>query len=338
MPTNAQLAIGLSGYSFPFVCGFLQREGKPAHDSPMDAFGLIDLAAKHNLSSVEFPLSLLPDTKDATIKRLRGKLDKHQLGVVIDTPVIDIDLLRESLPLAKRCGARVVRAMMSGFLEGARAIHIPDWTAHMRDTQQRIAAIYPLLEEHNLLFAIENHQDATAQDLAILCELGGERIGITFDVVNPLAVGETPDEFLSRCAKKIFNVHIKDYAIYPSESGYRLVRAAIGEGVIDWRLMFNKLHETAPIAIWHIELAAQNARHIRLFDEDWWRGYPPKTTRELLPLLKMVAQHARPRGEAWQTLWERSATKSIIARGEMADFERTMRFLKQNTEVRIGQM
>jgi hypothetical protein len=75
-----------------------------------------------------------------------------------------------------------------------------------------------------------------------------------------------------------------------------------------------------------------------LFDEDWWRGYPPKTTRELLPLLKMVAQHARPRGEAWQTLWERSATKSIIARGEMADFERTMRFLKQNTEVRIGQM
>jgi 3-oxoisoapionate decarboxylase len=317
---------GLASYSFPFTCGFAKRDGH-AIATPMDAWALIDLADRHGLHGIEIPFfQLLPDLAPATIDKLADTLRSRGMSFTLDTAVLDVAALQQVLPLAARAGAKTVRAMLSGFLEGARAVHVPNWSAHVYEAIQKLWAIYPLLEQHDLRLGIENHQDATADDLLALCAVG-PRIGITFDVVNPLAVGETPLEFVRKAGPRIFNVHIKDYTIHPSPSGYRLVRAVPGQGVIDWRAMVAQIRAVAPAASFNIELAAIYARHIRLFEDDWWVGYPPRTAAELLPTLRFVAGQQRPTGEDWRTPMERGDDFDTCERYERDQLDQTVAHL-----------
>jgi sugar phosphate isomerase/epimerase len=320
---------GVAAYSFPCSCGFLRRDGQPAVASPLGAQGLIDLALQHGLRGIEIPLTgTLPDQDDATIDRLRDTLADAGLTLVVDSGIVDVEALRALLPKAARAGALLVRATISGILEGARGGVPGGWDAHLAEIRSRIVALRPDLERHGLTLALENHQDATSDDLLALCEAGGERVGITFDVVNPLAVGEEPFVFARRLGPYIRNVHLKDYQVTATPSGYRLVRCALGEGVIDWAAMGALLAEVAPGAPQHIELAALFARHIRIFEDDWLAGFPPRDARELAPALRMLARNARPDSDPWQSPWERDAPGEEVAAWEREQFERSVAHLR----------
>lgn len=294
----------------------------------MNGLDLVELAAQHGMASVEFPLSILPDHTEAGMERFGALLRAKGMAYVLDLPVLDVERARAWLPLAKRAGARIARCVVSSFLEGARAVYAPDWNGHMREMIAKLLAVRPLLDELDMVLAIENHQDVNSDDLLALCQAGGSRVGVTLDVVNPLAVAEEPYEFARRLGARIFNVHIKDYTIHPTLSGYNLVRASIGEGCIDWRAMLTLLREIAPGAAWHIELAALNARHIRLYEDQWWRGYPPRDIRAMLPLFRFLARHMQPADAPWQTPWERGASADECERYERDQLERTVRYLK----------
>jgi 3-oxoisoapionate decarboxylase len=325
----SRIPIGVASYSFPFSCGWAKRDGRPTFPQPIRAPGLIALAIEHGLSSIEIPLiGMLPDLSNNSVDQLRESLAAAGLGLVVDTGIVDVATLREQMPAIARAGAKVFRATLSSILEGARAALPGGWDAYLAEMRRRIIELRPLLEEYDLILALENHQDATSDDLIALCQAGGERVGITFDVVNPLAVGEEPFAFARKVGSLIRNVHIKDYQIYPTESGFRLVRAAIGQGVIDWAAMLELLREVTPSATYHIELAALYGRHVRLLEDDWWNGYPPRDARELIPALRFAARHARPADEPWQTPWERDAPDQEVELYERGQFEYSVTHLR----------
>ncbi|HSH78118.1 MAG TPA: TIM barrel protein [Herpetosiphonaceae bacterium] len=324
-----RLPWGVCAYSFPASCGFLRREGDVAPTAVMDANGLIACATTYGLASVEMPLQgMLPDLTPPAVDWLREALATANLPLVVDTGVVDAATLAPLLPLAARAGARVVRAMLSTILEGARACLAGGWAAHIEEMQRRIVALRPALEAYDLVLALENHQDATSDDLLALCEAGGGRVGVTLDVANPLAVGEDPLHFARKVGRHIRNVHLKDYRVYMTASGYRLVRCALGDGVIPFGALLPLLREVAPGAHLHIELAALYARHIRLLEDDWWSGYPTRDVREVLPVLRLAAQQARPATEGWQTPWEREAPLEEIRQYERDQFNRSVRYLE----------
>ena len=141
------MAFGVSTYSFPFTCGYAREDDRRA-GPPMDAFGLIRLATEMGLSSVETPLpGMLPDLSVNTIDRFRETLTEAGLGLVVDAAVIEVETLRTLLPLAARAGAKVVRAMLSTILEGARFSLAGGWFDYMREMRRRIREVAPLLEE-----------------------------------------------------------------------------------------------------------------------------------------------------------------------------------------------
>lgn len=326
--TQPRLPIGVAAYSFPCGCGFVRRNGDVG-SPPLDAWALMRLAREHGLASVELPLAgLLADTAATTIGRLRTSLREYELELVVDTGVVDADELNIILPLAAAAGARTVRATLSTILEGARGGLLGSWEAHLDLIRKRIAAIRPSLEALGLTLALENHQDATADDLLMLCESGGERVGVTFDVVNPLAVGEDPFAFARKLGPYIRNVHLKDYRVYATPAGYRLVRCALGEGVIDWQLMLSVLDAAASGAPRQIELAALYGRHIRLLEDDWWAAYPARNVHEFVPALRLLARHARPEVAAWQTPWELGLPAEAVMAYEMDQFERSVAHLR----------
>ncbi len=323
------LVCGLSAYSFPFSAGFLQRDGMPACPQPLDFFQLVTLARQHGLSSVEAPLTLLGKLDEDTVQRAAVMLKDLQMNFVLDMGVLDVEQAQRALPIARQLGARVARCLTASFLEGARAAHAADWNRVMREMIHKILALRPLLDALDMHLAIENHQDVTSADLTALCDAGGPRVGVTLDVVNPLAVAEDPYTFAERVADRILNVLPKDYTIHPTPSGYLLVRAAIGQGVMDWVRLLSWLRQRAPNASWHIELAALEARHIRLYEEAWWRGYPPRDVRDVLPLLRFVARHAQHPAAEWRTPWERGEDADACTRYEMTQLEQSVAYLRQ---------
>lgn len=321
------MSIGLSTYSVPISCGVMRRNGVGVK-SPLDAFGLARLAAEHGLATIEIPLTgMLPELTPAAVDRLRDTLKEYGVGLVVDTGVVDKATLEQILPLAARAGATIVRAMLSSILEGARTTIPGGWDAHLAELHTRIQSVVPILEANDLVLALENHQDATSAELVDVCRTFGPHIGVTLDVANPLAVAEDILEFTATVGPYIRNVHLKDYRIYPSTSGYRLVRSALGDGVVPFPELLQLLAEVAPDAPQHIELAAHFARHIRILENEWWQGFPATDVRQVLPVLRTVAEHSRPVEELWQTAWERELSPDECGDDELAQLTQSVAYL-----------
>jgi sugar phosphate isomerase/epimerase len=354
--TQPQLPFGVASYSFPVSCGYARRKDKPNLANLMKAYELADLAAQHNLSSLEIPLdAMLPDLSHQTIDDFKSHLDQRHLKLLVDTGVVDVDNLTKLLPLAKRAGAGVVRAVVSGILEGnrnaisknsdmlssgwGRAAHgevkiaAAGWPEYLAEIRRRLVALVPLLKDLDLVLALENHQDCTSDELLAFCEVDPDRIGITLDAVNPMAVCEEPYAFANKVGPHVRDVHIKDYTVRSTPQGYRLIRAGIGQGVIDWPRLLALLHEVAPNAAYHIELAAIYARHIRVFEDEWWSSFPPRNMSEVAPALRFMQQHAVPDSVPWRTPWEEDGDDAHEAtnRYEMAQFAHSVQYLKMIT-------
>jgi sugar phosphate isomerase/epimerase len=290
---------------------------------------LLTITAEFGLSSVEFPLQMLPDLEPETLQAVRNRVESLDLTIIADSAVVDVPTLERYIPATAALGARTLRVMLSTILEGARATIAGGWDAYLDEMIARLKALRPLAEAHGVCLAPENHQDATSADLVRLCdEVGGDCIGVTLDAVNPLAVGEHPLEFAKALGPRIVNVHLKDYRIHLTPSGYRLARCVLGDGVLDVPALFTLLAEIAPDATCHIELAALQARHIRLFEDDWWKGYGPRDVRDLLPTLRLVTQHACPPDEDWRTPWERGENERALLEYELAQVGRSVEYLR----------
>ena len=323
------MLIGLSALSFSFRCGLVGRGTPRAAASPLGVDAIIALAVRAGLHSVELPLAMLSDLAPSRLVALRERLLASGLALVLDADVADVGMLETVIPVAATLGVRVLRVLASPVIEGTRAAFTTDWEAYLAEVIARLRAVRPLAEHHGVTLSIENHQDLTADDLLhIVTEVGGPCIGVTFDPVNALLVAEDPFTVLHRLAPYVRNVHLADYVAYPSHEGWRLVRCALGEGDLNLRRLLVLLAALAPDTTGHIELVSHTARHIRLFTDAWWHGYPARDIRTVLPALREFAAPPRSRDDDWRTPWERGAAEEQIARYEDQQFASSLNYLR----------
>jgi hypothetical protein len=194
--------------------------------------------------------------------------------------------------------------------------------AHARATLAREA---PKAGEAGLTVAIENHQDLGSEELVALAEEAGENVGVVLDTGNPFAVGEDPVEFTRRAASRIRHVHLKDYLAQFTADGYRLVRCAIGDGCVPLQEIAALVEQDVAASI---EPGALEARHIRLFAPDWWRGYPPREAWELGAALGRLRRRRLEDAADYRTPWERGAAGSELVAYEMEQIRRSARHLQ----------
>ncbi|NBU64967.1 MAG: sugar phosphate isomerase/epimerase [Chloroflexia bacterium] len=335
-----QNPIGLAAYSFPWRCGFAGAGTPRACPRPYDAHALLELAAYHNLATVEIPLDIIKDRTPHGLKEFRKRADSLGIAIVLDGAVIDEAMLAALIPAAAALRAPVARVMLSGMLEGARATFPGGWEAHLAKQIAVLQKMRPLAEQYNVIIAPENHQDLNSADLIRICdEVGGAHIGVTLDAVNPLAVAEDPITFAQALGHRIVNVHLKDYFFYLTNHGYLLVRSALGQGVLDLPSLFDVLATHAPTATCNIELAAINARHIRVFEPEWWQGYPTAYGLDALrPLLAFAAQHVSNARDDWRTPWERDADELALGIYEETQFTQSVAHLRTLIATTKGNM
>lgn len=303
----AHRRIGLSMYGTPYSMGLNPAAGRPA----FEAGDLIEQSTTFGLAGIEIPAALLTDRPENVGAHARA----HDLFITVDTGGTDPEALARVFELAARAGAPTVRTVVGGAkLGGDRREMAGRWQPFLADVLGKLTAATKAAEQAGVTLAVENHQDLASEELLMLCEtIDSPHFGITLDTGNPLGTGEEPIDYFRRVAPHVKNVHLKDYRIFATEAGYRLVRCALGQGVIDFPALLSILDAAVPDVSMAIELGAHEARHVRVLADDFWPEYPVRTAFQLAATLRFVQAEARPSGE-WRTPFERGeSVESIVA-------------------------
>lgn len=316
----------LTGYAVPHALGYIPLASGTPNPQPLHPLELLDRADQLGLGGIEIPLAAkvpsfegrvvdLPPVGDEIVAQLnsRGLRLIADFGILADHTGSEIvDYLR----LAHRLGARLVRAVISNLLCGDRRPVAEGWPERLSRTASRLRQALPVAEELGMCLAIENHQDASTDDMWWLAEAVSHSpaFGVTLDTGNPLATGEDPVEACRKLAPLIRHLHLKDYTIHFAPNGYRLVRCAAGEGVVDFPAILELVRAHGHEVIPGIEIAAHSARTIPWLEAGWWSTYGPRDARQLLPVLKLLWERGLPAERPYATVWELGGeTAAVVA-------------------------
>lgn len=321
---KTRIPIGLCIYGIAYTAGYVGAGTARVNPNPLTSHSFLDLAAQHGLTSVEMDFGFVSRQEDErTLFAFRDRAQELGLQIVSAGPKIDAAAFAQHLPLAAKMGAKVVRCVISGILCGDRRPlgGLAGWRRHLVATAEQLKKISQLAEELGIRIGVENHQDATTEDLLWLCnEVGSANVGITLDAGNPLAVAEDPVECAQSILPYLVHVHLKDYRMVRTSSGYRLFHCPIGAGVVNFAALF-QLFASKPGLLCHIEMAALSERHIRFLDDDYWAGHNPRQMKSMLPVLR----HWRDceTDVEWRTPWE-TGDEATLVEWEMQRLEESV--------------
>ncbi|MDE2127273.1 MAG: sugar phosphate isomerase/epimerase [Armatimonadetes bacterium] len=327
--TAATLPMVLTAFSLPLTMGWLDTIAGEANPQPADWRKLIAIARDEGLAGIEMPL------RDVDPGELRSALAEENLRIIVDigslTEAPEEQLLAD-LQTAAALGARITRTTLSRVLCGERGKLEGGWKARMDLAADRLRKLLPVAEGLGLCIAIENHQDAAVEDLLRLFDVSGQSTsyGVTLDTGNPLAVGQDPVITARQLAPVIRHLHMKDYTLHFCPEGYRLVRCAAGDGVINFRAIREALRTSEHALLPGVELAAQATRTIPMIDPAWWEEFAPRSVPQFLPVLQLLWSSGRPMLEPYGSVWERGGSAAAVAADEEALTLQSIRWFKDH--------
>jgi 3-oxoisoapionate decarboxylase len=296
--------------------------------SPRTKAGPIDVveqAVQADLEGVELPVGLL---RSGDVSETAAAVRERGLFLNVAASGYDADKLAEVIRFAGELGAGTVRTVVGGAgMGGDRRPLAGRWQEFLGQVLEGFRGAAAYAESAGIDLAVENHQDLASEELLWLCEtIDSPRFGITLDTANPLATAEEPLDFVRRVAPFVKNVHLKDYWVYLSEAGYRLVRCPLGRGITEFREMLRILAPSCPDVTMSLELGALEARHVRVFADDFWPDYPPRSAAQLAAALRVVHEHARVGGD-WRTPFEQGRSAEEIIAYEERQLSESLAFV-----------
>ncbi|MDX1932781.1 MAG: sugar phosphate isomerase/epimerase [Capsulimonadales bacterium] len=313
------LPYSLTTYGFPHRMGYLATRDGVKYPRPFSIPQLLDEVKRFDLHGIDMPL---PDPAVLPDEALIDLLAERDLRITVEfmaLPDVSEEAAATMVRRAAAVGAKVMRTLISTVLCGDRRPLPEGWEARLAVMAERLKAILPIAADLGIALAVENHQDATTDDLLLLHSMTDYHpaYGITLDTGNPLAVGEEPVQAARRLAPLIRHLHLKDYTIHYAPQGYRLVRCAAGDGVIDFPAILSAVRDNGfPYLLPGIEIAAQPTRTIPILDRGWWDGYPSTPTTDLIGALRILWEKGRPQDAPYSSAWERGENSEVVGAEE----------------------
>lgn len=316
------LITGVNPYGLTYTLG-LQGKGTPrANPNGTGLNGFVEIASEIGARSIELPEPWLNALTDSELANFGDRI--KSLGM---TPVVGSGLpngpIGQAIRPALAVGATTIRIMLTSVLCGARGALGEGWSKLVGDVRSDLGKYAAAAKKAGITLAIENHQDFGSRELVDLCEEAGPNVGICFDIANTFPVAEAPLAFAERVAPYVRHVHLKDYNVQFTDDGIRLVRCAIGDGAVPISDMVEILNEHHDSLTASLELAALDARHVKLFQPEWWDNYPQITGPELAACLAAARRNQLPDDADFRTPWE-SGQDSKISNYELRQLRRSV--------------
>jgi sugar phosphate isomerase/epimerase len=307
-----KLRTGLNPYGLTYYLG-LQARGTPrANPNPAGLEGFITLATELDARTIELWEGWLEPMDADALKALAARLQQLDMTPIISSGLLNIDI-DLCLRAAKALGARYIRVALTPILCGDRSAAGARWDELLASVDEKLGRYAPIAAEHGVTLLIENHQDFTSRELVAYCDRFGDSVRIVYDTANSFPVAEAPLDFTRVIAPYVRYLHAKDYNVQFTGEGIRLIRCPSGDGAVPFKELFAILGEHNDEMLAAIEVGALDARHVRLFTPDWWRGYAPKPAHELAACLLAAQRNRLPDQTDWRTPWERNADHELVA-------------------------
>ena len=184
----------------------------------MDIFNFITLTRELGLDGVQ--INVIPDfglhpewgTLDGNdpryLERVRTAIDEYDFYCEIDARGTTVSELAPVLQVAESLGATVVRSYI-------RYPHNVFDSAYMAAQVSEVAKVVPLLKDHGIRLAFENHEFETSTDMVEFVQAIDEPewVGLLCDIGNSMMVWEEPLSAVKSMAPYSFGVHFKDHTV-----------------------------------------------------------------------------------------------------------------------------
>ena len=204
----------------------------------------------------------------------------------------DVDRFAEDLRAAREAGVTILRTAA-----GNRRYEDFDSPEGFRkfkeDAWRSLTLAEPLLKRHGVVLAVENHKDWRVSDLLdMLKRLGSERVGVTLDTGNSIALLEDPTEVVEALAPHALSVHIKDMAVAEYEEGFLLSEVPLGEGFLDLPRIIDTCRRHNPKVRFSLEMITRDPLRVPCMTEGYWATMPDVRGRELARTTSMVRKRS----------------------------------------------
>jgi len=151
----------------------------------------------------------------------------------------------------------------------------------------------PPLRRHGVVLAVENHKDWRVPEMVeMLKRLGSERIGVTLDTGNSIALLEDPMEVVEALAPHALSIHIKDMAVREYEEGFLLSEVPLGEGILDLAKIIQNCRRHNPKVRFNLEMITRDPLRVPCLTEKYWATMGEMRGRELARAMAMVRKSA----------------------------------------------
>tara|TARA_B100000925_G_C21990562_1_gene466617 strand:- start:568 stop:1572 length:1005 start_codon:yes stop_codon:yes gene_type:complete len=315
--------ISLNYYSFGFYGGLISEPS--ACETILGIDGLVSLAKKYDLKGIEIPFDHFYDINQIQdgMTVVNKILDKN-LEVFIDLESFNEKYINSLLPLLSESNINIIRVKMDQnhkTIYGGNRYLSSTFKSSVKKFKKKISNLMPSLEKYSVALAIENHQDFHSLELVEIADnFNSDLIGITWDVGNSLAVGDTIESFYLNAGHLIKNVHLKDYKVYKSSKGIRLLRCPLGDGVVDYLKLFKDLEQYN--VNMSIELGAQITRECNINYQQYWEEFIeiPLDKENYLEYINYVSL----KDDKSQSAYEDGLTGSKLIKSELKDLEVTV--------------
>jgi len=235
-------------------------------------------------------------------------------------------VLRAAAEEAALLGARCVRSCSGGLMR---------WTDDAPATEELLRAAagalkeaMPLLQDLGVVLALELHFEFTTFELLRLFEMCGAQpggpLGICLDTMNLLTMLEDPLRASDRILPWVVSTHMKDGALIFGERGLVSFPAPLGEGLIDFPSILERLAALdRPV---HLSVESHGGSFELPVFEPWFLPrFPDLSTVELAALFSLAREGERLRGEGRLAPLPREAWPGLCEERTARDLKRLKR-------------
>ena len=220
------MRLGIGSFSYPWAVGVPQFPRLP---TPMDAFSLLEAAARLGVQSVQYVDNLpLRDLSERQLAELIARADAADIRIEVGMRGTDASEIRAYLALVGRLGGDYLRIMT----DGVAANDTPD----VGQILERLFPLVPEFEDAGIKMALENFDRFTAYETVGMVEaLGSDAAAVCLDTVNSIGAGEGTAQVIETLAPYTVNLHIKDFAVrrQPHRLGFIVDGTPVGRGQLD---------------------------------------------------------------------------------------------------------
>jgi 3-oxoisoapionate decarboxylase len=231
------------------------------HNGLIDIFGFIKKAAELELDGIMINIiggmdgdndeyihprwGCLGGEDPLHLEKVRKELCNYGLYVEVAMRGTDPDYLAEAIEITHKIGGDLLRTYCCFGKYNLETL---------KKAPCNFKKIVPLLKKYRIKFAIENHEEETANEIIDIIEkVDSPWVGSHCDIGNSMMAWEEPVAAVRKLAPYALSSHFKDHIIINDSGEYKVCGVPLGKGNIDIDECFKILFEKSTLTRINIE-------------------------------------------------------------------------------------